>query len=315
MIAKALFTLLFSSVLLTVSSAHLWDAYVHMVNFTVHDVESLALPNVDTISFNLYTRQNPENGTLITLNDARSVQASYWNMTKPTAILIHGWNSDGSSEFNTKIRDAFFQVMDINVIVVDWGKIARDLVYSTVVFDVPYVAKHVAAFIDFLRTNANLRYSNLKIIGHSLGAHVAGLAAKYVSSNGLVAELVGLDPAKPLYEAQGPDGRIDRSQAQYVEIVHTCAGLLGLAKSLGTSDFYANDGRDQPGCSIDLTGGCAHERSYLYFIESIKNPKGFPGISESDRSTAYMGGATLDLSAKGSYHFNTTGTPPYTVNN
>lgn len=316
MITNAFWTLLFCSILLTVSGKNPWEHYVGMINITIADEKiTFALPDTNTISFDLYTRENPTAKKVITLNDATSIQSSHWNMTKPTAIVIHGWNSDGTEAMPMDIRDAFLQVMDINIIVVDWGKIARNLVYSTVVQSVPYVADHVGAFMEFLRTNASLKYSNLKIIGHSLGAHVGGLAAKSVSGNGLVAELVGLDPARPLYETKGPNERIDRSQAKYVEIVHTCAGLLGIAKPLGTSDFYANDGRNQPGCTADLTGGCAHERSYLYFTQSLKHPEGFPGKSDYDESIAYMGGATLDLKAKGSYYFDTTGTSPYIVDN
>lgn len=47
---------------------------------------------------------------------------------------------------------------------------------------------------------------------------------------------------------------MDKSHASNVQVIHTCSGLLGLDKSVGTSDFYANDGRKQPGCSTDLFG-------------------------------------------------------------
>lgn len=56
---------------------------------------------------------------------------------------------------------------------------------------VPSVAEHVASLINFLRSKGNLNNGNLKMIGHSLGAHVAGLAAKSVSKAGLVPEIIG----------------------------------------------------------------------------------------------------------------------------
>lgn len=66
--------------------------------------------------------------------------------------------------------------------------------------------------------------------------------------------IVALDPAKPLFDIKNANGRVDKSHALNVQVIHTCPGLLGLDKSVGTSDFYANDGRKQPGCNNDLLG-------------------------------------------------------------
>lgn len=66
--------------------------------------------------------------------------------------------------------------------------------------------------------------------------------------------ITALDPAKPMFENKGPGGRVDKTDAQNVQAVHTCSGLLGLDISIGTSDFFANDGRHQPGCTNDMFG-------------------------------------------------------------
>lgn len=57
-----------------------------------------------------------------------------------------------------------------------------------------------------------------------------------------------------MFEHKGPDGRVDKLDARNVQVIHTCAGYLGLDISVGTSDFFANDGRNQPGCVNDLIG-------------------------------------------------------------
>ncbi|XP_031831095.1 phospholipase A1 [Nomia melanderi] len=267
---------------------------------------------VQTITFTLFTRANPRNGQQLK-TDVSSVWNSNWNGNKPTVIVTHGWKSAGTGSSCTLIRDAFLKVLDCNVIVVDWNQIAKNLMYSQVAKSVPEVANHVASFVNFMRTKSGLKTATLKLVGHSLGAHVASLTAQIVSKSSAVSEVIGLDPAKPMFEDNNANSRIDRSHAKNVQIIHTCAGLLGMRSAVGTSDFYANGGRNQPGCNNDMLGGCAHSRSYEYYSESITNTKAFPGTPQKGGATAYMGGPNLDSRARGSYDFKTGGQPPYTV--
>ncbi|XP_043591013.1 pancreatic triacylglycerol lipase-like [Bombus pyrosoma] len=268
-------------------------------------------PNLETITFTLYTRENPI-GELLVLNDINSVQASKWNPKRKTAIITHGWLNSGLTPSCTLIRDAIVKVRDWNIIVVDWSKISSNLIYSIVAKSVPYVALRVASFVNFLQTEAGLQTSNLRIIGHSFGAQIAGLSAQEIGKSSRVAEIVALDPARVMFEDKPLDQRVDVSDAENVQIIHTCVGQFGYSLPIGTSDFYANDGRHQPGCGIDLFGICAHLRSYRFYAESITNPKGFLGTS-TDGTTAYMGGVTLDPKAKGTYYFKTTSQYPFAI--
>jgi len=54
---------------------------------------------------------------------------------------------------------------------------------------VPLVAELVTQLIDFLESEADLDFSKIKIIGHSLGGHIAGLAAR--NAKGKIAEVIG----------------------------------------------------------------------------------------------------------------------------
>ncbi|XP_076281158.1 pancreatic triacylglycerol lipase [Lasioglossum baleicum] len=269
--------------------------------------------DVNSITFTLYTRQNPTNGQSLRINDANSVIASRWNANRPTIVVAHGWKSAGTKPACTLVRDAFLKALDSNVIIVDWSQIAKNLNYATVAKSVPTVANHVASFVNFLQSKCSLKPSTLKMIGHSLGAHAVSLAARTVSKPSQVSEVVALDPAKPMFEGNGPNDRVDRTHARNVQVVHTCAGFLGMNSAVGTSDFYANGGKNQPGCSNDLLGACSHGRSYEFFSESVENRKGFLGTPQKGGATAYMGGPTLDPKAHGSYDFKTGSSPPYTV--
>lgn len=62
--------------------------------------------------------------------------------------------------------------------------------------------------------------------------------------------IVGLDPAGPLYD--GPiktQKELSKTDAVFVLIVHSDAGIFGYPTSTGTVDFWPNGGRSlQPGC-------------------------------------------------------------------
>lgn len=86
---------------------------------------------------------------------------------------------------------------------------------------------------------------------------------------------MGLDPAAPLFRYNDVNNRLAETDASYVEVMHTCAGRLGMTKPIGTASFYPNGGRRQPGCKMDLlkAGACSHIRACSYYIESIIRPE------------------------------------------
>lgn len=58
----------------------------------------------------------------------------------------------------------------------------------------------------------------------------------------------GLDPAGPLFSATDPAVRLDPTDAQFVDVIHTDANRWGTFQALGHIDFYPNGGLDQLGC-------------------------------------------------------------------
>lgn len=85
---------------------------------------------------------------------------------------------------------AYIQHDDYNVIVVDWGKISvRPYVWASL--RVKMVGRFVSSMIDFL-VKHGLDLSRTTFVGHSLGAHVVGVSARFV--NGTVKYIVGESP-------------------------------------------------------------------------------------------------------------------------
>ncbi|KAH8312590.1 hypothetical protein KR044_011579, partial [Drosophila immigrans] len=217
------------------------------------------------VKFYLYTSSNPSKGTKITAT-SKSISGSNFNSNNPTRFVIHGWTQNYKSGMNKNIRDAWLSHGDFNVIVVDWAR-ARSVDYASSVVAVPKVGKKVAAMINFLVSDFGLDLNNLYVIGHSLGAHVAGYSGK--NTNGQVHTIIGLDPALPLFNYNKPAKRLSSTDAYYVESIQTNGGTLGFLKPIGKGAFYPNGGKSQPGCSLDVTGACSHGRSVTYYAEAV----------------------------------------------
>lgn len=92
----------------------------------------------------------------------------------------------------------------------------------------------------------------------------------------------------PGFEDRFIDGMepISKADADYVQIIHTCGGQLGMQNRAGHVDFYPNGGSTHPGCDVDATASiigmfhniCDHARSWHFFQESVRDPKRFPAI-------------------------------------
>lgn len=80
------------------------------------------------------------------------------------------------------------------------------------------------------------------IEGHSLGAHMVGYAGRSFNSqtDQLIPRITGLDPARPCFsEGERLDG-LRPGDAEFVDIIHSNPGILGIRRRLGDVDFYPN---------------------------------------------------------------------------
>ncbi|KAJ8953207.1 hypothetical protein NQ314_007392 [Rhamnusium bicolor] len=238
--------------------------------YEVEDLTSAPIQSRATerdVKYYLYTKSNKENGTIIT-NIFTNLTSSSFDPNKEVVVAIHGWKNDFSSPINAHIKDAILDKFDLNFIVVDWSSIAGRN-YVTAKNAVLQIGRYIGTFIASLASTYGIPLSNISLIGHSLGAHAAGIASSAL--NGSIDHIVGLDPASPLISVSNKDYCLDASDAKFVQVIHTNGGLLGLSTSLGHTDYFPNGGKRQPGCGLDITGSCAHARSYEYYASSIHN--------------------------------------------
>lgn len=106
----------------------------------------------------------------------------------------------------------------------------------------------LAGFIVYL-TSYGMQLDELLIVGHSLGAHISGVAGKQLQ-NGRIGVIIGLDPAGPLFSLNKVTKRLADTDANYVQVIHTDGGHLSIKHPIGHADFFPNGGTEQPGCSL-----------------------------------------------------------------
>ncbi|XP_052863517.1 lipase member I-like [Anopheles cruzii] len=225
------------------------------------------------VSFTLYTRQDiDDDGQLLELSNGDSIVGSNFRSDRPTRVIVHGWQAGGGSPIAYSIRDAYLMHWDYNVIVADWATCSMAWNYVRAVGCVPTVGKSLELLLDELNRSGGLLMETVYLIGHSLGAHAAGIAGKEVTS-GQIHTIFALDPALPLFSIHAPANRINHRDAMYVEVIHTNAGLLGFQHPIGTADFYPNGGSHQPGCGLNIAGLCSHSRAWELFVETLMQPE------------------------------------------
>merc|ERR1712130_257720 len=210
-------------------------------------------------------------------------------------ILIHGFYSrpsvwaDGLAQLilakdNTKKQ--------LGVLVIDWEESSRwknvfepwsD--YSKAVKNTRCLAEIAADLLEHLSSRPSLH-----CIGHSLGAHVCGfMSNKLLEKRGRRMErITGLDPAgidwttrlvgvmkvEPMAVLPHVDKRLDASDADFVDVIHTDANFAGMMEPSGDVDFYIGRTEESLGSSQKDCGckdNCDHARSFKLFTESVSH--------------------------------------------
>lgn len=101
---------------------------------------------------------------------------------------------------------AYLKEYDYNIIIVDWSKEAHSM-YQTARKDVPAVGHTVALFIDKLAHQTGLRLAELHLVGHSLGAHISGVAGLSVKS-GRIMRVTGENILKESFPLEDSVSRV-----------------------------------------------------------------------------------------------------------
>jgi len=187
-----------------------------------------------------------------------------FDSTQSTYVITHGFlDNSGAPWVQQMIQNLEFQDPNANIIAVNWSSGTSVLDYATAVNNTDDVGNTIAQFLVNMGANPN----TTQLIGHSLGAHISGIAGdRYDFLTGRAIDtIVGLDPAGPDFEpllffsGKPESQRLDASDARRVVAFHT-SSTYGYDPALADLDLYVNwDRWLQPGES-DFSGN----HSYAY---------------------------------------------------
>ncbi|XP_071953366.1 pancreatic triacylglycerol lipase-like [Antedon mediterranea] len=244
--------------------------------------------------FLLNTRSNPITPQFIYTTDLSTLTSSLFNPSKETKIVCHGYTESAYANWMVEMVPEFLNHDDFNVIRVNWAKGAM-AVYGQSTANTRIVGAEISYLLDKMKILYGYSADKVHIIGHSLGAHIAGYAGEKQTAPKLK-RITGLDPAGPYFEDTDVVVRLDPSDATFVDAIHTDTDPLyttgmGIYMPVAHFDFYVNGGHDQPGCDKGFInhivvegaiyqGGvqfvaCEHFRACDVFVESINTQCSF----------------------------------------
>ncbi|XP_069674678.1 hepatic triacylglycerol lipase-like isoform X6 [Periplaneta americana] len=148
-----------------------------------------------------------------------------------------------------------------------------------------------SGYAGWIKRNYSVDVNDIHLIGHGMGAHIAGYVGGCIPGIG---KITALDPNGPYYKGMPPCARLDASDANIVEVIHTDTVETigetgqGISDPIGHFNFYPNEGYSQPGCEestyyphfLQLTAdslppgqilpGCSHRRAIKYIVDAMK---------------------------------------------
>lgn len=119
-----------------------------------------------------------------------------------------------------------------------------------------------------------------------------------------------------------PQERLNEDDAMHTIAIHTNAGILGFGEAIAHVDFYPNGGKKQPGCGLDVSGSCAHSRSYEIFSEAFETDQFIAVKCESvsdaknekcEGERLVLRGDPANIDARGVFHFRTANSSPFAI--
>lgn len=120
----------------------------------------------------------------------------------PLIISAHGFADSHTGSLGRRLRESLANRQEpMNIILIDYSKIAVSPHYVYAVNNLHKVGEYTAKLVNFLVDQEIISVDHVHFVGHSLGAHIAN----YISPNingGQLQRVYGLDPGNSLIHSK-----------------------------------------------------------------------------------------------------------------
>lgn len=245
-------------------------------------------------------------------------------------MYVGGYKSHIKKKSTERMRNAFRDIQNSYLIIVDHSAYTHDrdgymTSYQRSVQHVPNIGKKLAEMLASLKAGG-VSPKTIHCIGHSLGSQMLGhVGENFIKMTGQkISRITALDPAGPCFFDKSDMVHIRSGIANYVEVYHCNAGVLGSDKSLGDVNFFANDGKTQPNCGNPSslspskaleTSKCSHKMCLRMWAASIRHRNWYPAYKcqqykefkqgQCSRNKKTIAGFWNPGTATGNYYFST----------
>ncbi|KAG8179465.1 hypothetical protein JTE90_021029 [Oedothorax gibbosus] len=225
-----------------------------------------------TMRFLLFTRRNHKFPEMLHMCHGRLPKYSNFNPKNRLIVFIPGYLF-GPCELADipEIKDELLAKEDVNVILIE-DRYEIGINFFAAKERQSKIAQVIVNVLQNIQDMTGLRNDDVYLVGHSLGAHIAGS----VGSKFKVHRITALDPAGVVYNEKTPiEHRLDSTDADIVDVLHCNGGnrlpYLSITFPSGDADFYINGGSDQPNCLHNAWEAIKHFQ-ILYAIGTTAVP-------------------------------------------
>ncbi|KAK8405536.1 hypothetical protein O3P69_001832 [Scylla paramamosain] len=225
------------------------------------------------------------------------------------------FTSNGFTSWPVRAKTELLSRGSYNVISVDWEHLAESPWYPQAVLHTQLVGERTARLLEWLQEAAGLDVTQVQATGHSLGSHVCGAIGQHLEKFRLPF-ITGMDPAGPFFYNVTEEHRLDPSDAEFVQVIHTDAcSILTVSKILKAG---RNEGKGE-------ARGCNHDVAQDYWLESINGETPFlahpcqdwdafqAGLCDTCGKGCLQMGFHVEKNLTGTYYLRTSGASPYAM--
>lgn len=241
------------------------------------------------------------------LQDSRMLLDIPPSYTKYLPLYVPGWRNTPSDEAARVLVTSLLAKHPVVLVLDTTVTFGRG--YAAAAGSVSTVASAIRGLLARLE-KAGLPPERIHVVGFSLGAHAAGEAGRQLSDAGKpkLGRITALDPARPCFSGSQAM-RLGKSDANFVHVLHTSAGILGLRRPLGHVDVYSDN--RYSGCDNSRNPlECEHAQAWRLFARSVLDSRVLIGKQCENWEDLRYGrcagnettlGYTCSISARGLY--------------